>query len=254
MRIFNKFKEIVKPVYVYLSTITALASGTICSIANVLTLSLVTHIAFIFFCISISAILAQLLFAVCICNESLENMNAKNSAILIPSCADQAQNELTNLLNDRTEDIERILIICYGTSGYNNTIAQVYNKVIKRKINFDVMVCSPEVVYQNSSSDKEKIDKLVKEVSKDCNFHFYYAKYLPTIRGCVVYNKKGEPIWNCVQTYCYSSKDVFSSATYENSYAIVGRKENTYILKNNAEIVETEFERLKKDENPIGSN
>lgn len=251
MRSYNKFKEILKPVYVGISTSLTLLSATVCSIANAFNLSMVTPYAFIVFCISVSALLAQLLLAMSICNETLENMNIKNSGILIPSRADQVRNELTNLLNDYTEDIKKIKIICYGTSGYNNTIYHVYNKVINRIILFDVMFCSPDVVFQNSASDKEKIINIVNEVNQDDNFNFYYSKYLPTIRGCIVYNKNDEPIWDCVQTYCYTDSPAFPSAGYEHSYAIVGRKENTYLLKNNAKIIEKEFERLRAGKNPI---
>lgn len=251
MRGYNRFKEILKPIYVGISTLLTLLSATVCSIANAFNLSMVTPVAFIIFCISVSAILAQILLAMSICNETLENMNIKNSGILIPSCADQVQNELTNLLKDNTEDIKKIKIICYGTSGYNNTINQVYTKVINRTILFDIMVCSPDVVFQNLASDKEKIINIVNVINQDEKFNFYYSKYLPTIRGCIVYNKNDEPIWDCVQTYCYTDIRALPTAQYEYSYAIVGRKENTYLLKNNAEIIEKEFDRLRAGKDPI---
>lgn len=244
------FRNIVKPAWVYTTTVMSLISGLSCSIANAFNVKILTPVAFILFCFSISAILTQLLYAISICNENFENMEAKNSSILLPSCTDQIQNELTNLLKDYTEDAHRIMIICYGTSGYNNTIDQIYNKVFNRQILLEVMVCSPDVVFQNSHHDKEKINDFIKEINVDPNIKFFYSKYLPTIRGCVVYNKKDEPIWNCVQTYCYTESNV-SSARYDKSYAIVGRKENACILKNSAEIIENEFKRLQTTKQPL---
>lgn len=251
MAAFSKFKKKVNPAYVRASTYSTLISACACSIGNAVqeisevNTSIIISIAFIIFCASISIVLSQLLIAVCICNETLENMNAYNSCILAPSCADQVQSELTSLLKDLTEDVYKITIICYGTSGYNNTLNQVHDGVINRKIKFDVMVCSPDTVYQNSPSDKEKINNIVEELNSDSRFNFYFSKYLPTIRACVVYDKKNQPIWNCVQTYCYTQNSI-SSAQYELSYAIVGRKDNSYVLNNNTKIIEKEFKRLQK--------
>lgn len=253
MVVFNKFKKIVSPKLVYASTITTIISGIIFSIGNTFNFHIVPSIAFIIFCFSISTVLTQLLTAVSICNETLENMNANNSCILAPSCADQVQNELTNLLKDLTEDVHKVKIICYGTKGYNNTLNQIHNGIINRQIEFDVLLCSPDQVFLNSSSDKEKICSLVSELNLDDRFNFYYSKFLPTVRACVVYDKKNQPLWNCVQTYCYDNSFIMS-AQYELSYAIVGRKENIYILENNTKIIEKEFERLQKSKTPIKEN
>ena len=84
---------------------------------------------------------------------------------------------------------------------------------------------------------------LIEDLKGIQNIDIFLSKYLPTIRGCIVYDKSNKAIWNCLQFYSFSSSTV-SSARYCDFYALVGTKDNVSLLNINKEIIEKEFDRL----------
>ena len=243
----NNFKKIIEPRYVYISTITTLLTGVATTVLNAFDIdSAFFYISLGMFLVGISTVLMQVLIATCIINESIENTAKAKSGVLLPSQAIGVQNRLEELINTPNIKIKKIKIICYGTSGYGEVIKNIHRSVYPgaNGIKLEVMVCSPNNVYMNSRDDKNKIEALVSELQNARNISIYYAKFLPTIRGCVVYGRNNKPIWTCLQTYSYGSYPT-SSADYGDFYALVGDKENEYLLKNSEKIISKEFDRLK---------
>lgn len=242
------FKKIIEPHYVYISTIATVITGAVTTILNAYNnASVFFHISLGMFLVGISAILMQVLVATCIIKELMENTAKDKNGVLLPVQATFAQNELEELLSSHSNKIKNIKIICYGTSGYGELLKNIHkaNYPNAENITLDMMVCSPDNVFKNSPSDKMKIESLVSQFNNTKNINIYYAKFLPTIRGCVVYDKKDRPIWSCLQIYSYGDRPL-SSAEYDDFYALVGNSENEYLLQNNAIIILKEFERLKK--------
>ncbi|MBQ3418185.1 MAG: hypothetical protein IJH32_10190 [Ruminococcus sp.] len=187
--------------------------------------------------------------------QSIQNTLGKDSAsILAPAQTTEAQSELEKLINSRYDEIERIKIICYGTSGYGDLIYKFSNGVYDkdRKIQLDVMFCSLNAVFSNNENDKNRIIAQQQEIKKNQNIHLYNAKYLPTIRCCAVYGKNNKPIWNCIQHYVYTNDSQTSSAIYTNSFALIGRENNPKILNINSNCINFEFDRLKMENDSSG--
>lgn len=241
------FKRIIEPHYVYISTIVTVITGAITTILNACANeSVFFHVFLGTFLFGISAVLMQVLVATCIIKESMENEAKDKIGVLLPIQATFVQSELEKLLSSHNNKIKKIRIICYGTSGYGELLKNIHkdNYPNAEKITLDMMVCSPDNVFKNSVNDKMKIESLVTQFNNTKNINIYYAKFLPTIRGCVVYDKKDRPIWSCLQTYSYGDRPI-SSAEYDDFYALVGNGDNEYLLINNEKIISKEFDRLK---------
>lgn len=244
----QRLKNIIEPKFVLMSTATTLASGLWCTATNVfseISGSLIWAICL--FLVSISAVFLQILVAVTICNENVEIMstNSIKEGIELPSRHDSVHSELIALLQESKtkKDISSIRVICYGTSGYGRLFDNIDQY---QYIKWDIMVCSPDVVFQSSDSDKKEIEKYISALTNLTYVQLARAKFLPTIRGCIVYDQDGKPVWSCLQTYSYRrGKNILNpSADYKDFYALVGRRDNATLLNTNVNIIEREYKRL----------
>ncbi len=240
------FKKITEFGWEIASTIATIITSAITTVLSIVANGTTAFYIFIgLFLISVSAVLIQVLGASYMTNESLNNMKIEKHGILKPSLVGKAHESLVDLVNKRSADIEKIKIICYGTSAYGDFINNIKKGIYPRSadIKLEVMFCSPECVYKDSARDKQKIQDLVDDLKKTSNITVCYTKFLPTIRGCIVYGKKNKVLWNCLQFYSYS-EELFSSADYNDFYALIG-SENSEMLNINAEIIDKEYNRLK---------
>ena len=204
-----------------------------------------SYIALGAFFMSISALLIEIVISTHLNGELIKSMAVKNSGIRTPGLTASVLKELEDLVSERHFDIKKIRIICYGTSAYGDFISNMKDGVYKncQSISLEVMFCSPDNVFMNSEVDKAKIAGLIEDLKGIQNIDIFLSKYLPTIRGCIVYDKNNKAIWNCLQFYSFSSSTV-SSARYCDFYALVGTKDNVSLLNSNKEIIEKEFDRL----------
>jgi len=157
--------------------------------------------------------------------------------------------ELDGLLHSADADASRLLIICYGKSGYQGVIANVIgNRYNGKELYLDVMLCSPELPYVNSA-DKATIKMLIHKVASSSSRNVKVHTSLeelppPSVRACVVYNNKDEPIWCCTQIYTYIGGSE-CSAHYDNFYALVGKKnDGTTLAVDIEKCIKKEFMRL----------
>ena len=210
------------------------------------------YVVFGLFLLSVSTIFIQILISTHDIKDFIKNTENNKSGLLGPEHTATAQNELEELINDHHSKIKKIIIICYGTSGYGDVI----NKFIKgtyenanknvKNIQLDVMLCSPDAVFLGSARDKSKIEAQAREINNNKRIELFYSKFLPTIRCCAVYDNRDKPIWNCIQNYGYTSESHTSSAVYADSFALVGRENNPRLLEINNNCIKKEFERLKE--------
>lgn len=242
----RRFKKIIEPKFVLSTTAATLISALWCTLANALPqINGSLYYAIGFFLATISFVLLQILVATTICSETIEAINTNHirDGIVPPSMHDSVHYELTKLLKESRDEIGKVKIICYGTSGYGTLLQNIDEEYLD--IQWEIMVCASNAVFQSSESDKKKIDDIVSDLEELANVRIYRAKFLPTLRSCIVYGKNQKPIWSCLQTYSYKkSKRTFPSAIYKNNYALVGRIENG-LLESNVKIIEDEFKRLQ---------
>lgn len=245
----QRLKKIIEPKFVIMTTAATLISGLWCTAANVFVqINGSLYWAICLFLVSISAIFLQILVAVTVCNDNVEIMstNSIREGIELPSRHDSVHNELITLLQESKDknNISSIKVICYGTSGYGRLF---YSIGEYPNINWEIMVCSPDAVFQSSDSDKKKIEEYISALANLQNVQLSRAKYLPTIRSCIVYGQDKKPVWSCLQTYSYRrGKNILNpSADYKDFYALVGRQDNPALLTCNVNIIEHEYRRLK---------
>ncbi len=246
-------KKLIGPNWIVFSSITTIVTGMLTAILTIIQEKhpILAAVLMCIFFASLSLLLVEILIGINKNSELVESLSINQSGILLPEMAARAQSELVSLLNDLNSNIDSLLIICYGTSGYGEIIDNInYKKYAiqentSNSIKLEVVVSSPNVVFGDKNNDKNRIEQLVNSINNNPDISVYYAKTPPTIRGCVVYDKKKQPIWSCLQTYCYG-KEYSNSAYFQNSYTIVGRPENQYLLKNNNKIITKEFQRLKE--------
>lgn len=238
------FRKLTESGWVITSSLVTLIAGIITTILNCYANGTIGfYILLGLFLTGISTILIQILVSSYITNELVNNINIENSGILLPHNVYLAQEELEKLVSSSGNNISAIKIICYGTSAYGDFLTDISNNVYKKAKNITVqaILCSSECVYRDS--DKDEIERIRKFLSNSKNITLYESKELPTIRACVVYDKNNEAIWNCLQVYTYGG---LPTAQYKTFYALVGNGKNDHLLKDNTDLIEREFERLKK--------
>lgn len=224
------------------TVITSIGTAIVTSIDNEAWYS---YIALGAFFMSISTLLIEIVISTHLNGELIKSMAVKNSGIRTPGLTASVLKELEDLVSERYFDVKKIRIICYGTSAYGDFITNIKDGVYNNceNISLEVMFCSPDNVFMNSEVDKIKIEGLIEDLKGIHNIDIFLSKYLPTVRGCIVYDKNNKPIWNCLQFYSFSSSHV-SSARYWDFYALVGTKDNVSLLNSNKQIIENEFNRL----------
>lgn len=241
------FRKITEPAWIIASSTLTFITSLITTILDALASATVTFYVFLgIFLVGISTTLTQIIVSTYLTNEYIKNTGLKKSGILLPSLAAGVSKDLEVLVNTRYGEIKRIKIICYGTSAYGDFIRNMMRGVYpgSDKIQLEVMFCAPDAVYLGSDRDKKKIEDLLADLKGYSNISVYFAKFIPTIRGCIVYSNNDKAIWNCLQFYSYSNS-TFSSAEYTYFYALVGTEEND-LLGSNESIINKEFSRLKK--------
>lgn len=249
----EKMKKLIEPKVIIGTTITTFVTGILTSLFNMLPINKIyLYVSFCLFLVAISLDIIQILVAVLKNQYMLEDIMFREKNIYLPDNNDVATRTLGDILNNEKEDyvdkISKVLIICYGTSGYNEIIDKINEGVFKQKIDLDVMFCHPDKVYEGSTHDKNQIIDRIKTYSENSKIKIYLSKEIFTYRGCLVYDNKDKVIWSCLQTYCFSNEsNLFYSAKYRNSYSIVGDlKYNDYLISNQ-KIIEKVFNDLKQE-------
>lgn len=165
----------------------------------------------------------------------------RNENLLLPKDCISLSSEIWELV--QAKEIAHIVIICYGTSGFDGIIPKLHSE--KLPISTDVMVCSPNSDKILFPKDKDKIIELIDTYSSE-NIKFTESPVPSTLRACILYDKNEKPIWSSIQTYYYNYEIKNHSFDYRNSFTVISRKGSSDILLREMEIIiKKEFYRLK---------
>jgi hypothetical protein len=244
---FCKIDNIVEKNWIIFSTIYTLIMALIAYISNNSNNSICAFI------LGVCIIIFQLVFLNYLINDrhkaSHEVINKiketinRNENIIPPGKRVDDSNEIWDLINSR--EVHSMTIICYGTSGFDGIIPQLYSSRADLTVKTDILVCSPDSDYILFPDDKVKIQELIDKNSAD-NIIFTKSPVPSTIRACILYDNSGNPIWSSIQTYYYNYDVKHHSFDYRNSFTIVAKKDGSSILLNEMDkIIKTEFKRLK---------
>ena len=239
-----KISTIAADRYVYLNAIVALLSGLGATITHASNEERLSIILFAILAASLSLFLLQIYISIIISKEDVKKLLQDNS-VIPPKNFLKILSEFQALLK---KDISKLLVICYGTSGYQKLIDRILDGEYKG-VNVDVLICSPDSPHI-ADDDKKILLSRIERAKSFGNVKMHLAlKELPppSIRACAVYNKKGIPIWCCTQiyTYTHSDPDPNQRVKYDKFHAIVGRKEDGSSLAVEMEsFIKEEFKRL----------
>jgi hypothetical protein len=238
--VYDRFSGIIEDRWMYTSTIATFVSGAIAAATSGIG-GATTIITILVFCTFLTTILFQILVFLSSVKGNLTKLEMEYSSLVDPSGKERLRLELHELVEQR-EDVGKLLIICYGTGGYHGIITKIDDGGFKNPdAEIDVMVCCPDSGFCINSKDCDEIKNVVNDI-KSKKVRFKYSKTPTSVRACVVYDKKGKPMWCCTQIYSYKFGE---KAKYDKFHSIVCReKDNPVLMKQLREQIESEFERL----------
>jgi hypothetical protein len=249
-----KIEKLIEKGWIIFSTIYTLITALNASIANNYE-GPYKSISIIAFMLGVGLIILQLVISNYFINDinksshkiiqELKEIIKRNETLILPKNYISLSNEICALI--QTKEVKKIIIICYGTNGFEEIIPKLKKEDGNLSIQTNVLICSPESKYilSEANKDRETIRDLINDNKTD-NITFTESPVPPTMRACMLYDAEEEPIWSSIQTYYYNYDIECNSFDYRDSFTIVAKKDGSNILlKEMDEIIEKEFKRLK---------
>lgn len=137
------------------------------------------------FYISLSALLVEILWTVSTIKNTTEELKDNTSfaeSVIFPDEDSKMKQYLEHAM--KSPKAKKMLIICYGTSKFGDTINTIIHSY--QHIDLDVIVCSPELTILNHKADKPRLKGVIEEISQAPNVNVYMSKIPPTVRSCIV--------------------------------------------------------------------
>jgi len=199
----------------------AIVSGIIAVFTTGATTDAVVYInwaSFIVFGLSLTTSLLQIISHLEIIEEGIKCERRLSSCIKLDHEAVRAT--LHQLLLADNEKTRRLLIICYGTGGYDGVISATYKGVYGANLSLDVLLCCPDDPTKCVKDDDKKLIQDLMKSNAVKNITFHKSKNLPPIRACVLYDKQDKPVWCCTQVYSYDKSYTGPGARFQDFFAI----------------------------------